>query len=107
MLDRFKVPEEDRVYVEESAVRAATEAIFRALGMEDHDAWRCADVLISNDLRGVETHGVSNMLRSYIANYRAGDLDPRGGALRHRAEVRDHHRVQPRPAGDGDEELAR
>lgn len=77
MLDRFKVPEEDRVYVEESAVRAATEGIFRALGMTEADAWRCADVLISNDLRGVETHGVSNMLRSYVANFRANDLDPR------------------------------
>ena len=77
MLDRFKVPEEDRVYVDESAVRAATEAIFLGVGLAEADARRCADVLISNDLRGVETHGVSNMLRSYVAGYRTGDLEPR------------------------------
>ena len=77
MLDRFKVPEADRVYVEESAVRGATEAIFVAVGLVEADAKRAADVLIMNDLRGVETHGVSNMLRSYLAGYRAGDLNPR------------------------------
>ena len=31
------------------------------------------------DLRGVETHGVSNMLRAYVRDYRAGKLDPRPG----------------------------
>lgn len=77
MLDRFKVPEEDRVYVEEPAVRAATEAIFAAIGLAEADAKRATDVLIRNDLWGVETHGVSNMLRSYVANYRSGALDPR------------------------------
>src|SRR5438477_2194346 len=30
-------------------------------------------------LRGVETHGVSNMLRAYVRDYRAGKLDPRPG----------------------------
>ena len=52
MLDRFKVPEEDRVYVRESEVRAATEAIFLAIGLVEADAKRAADVLIQNDLRG-------------------------------------------------------
>ena len=31
------------------------------------------------DLRGVETHGVSNMLRVYVRDYKAGKLDPRPG----------------------------
>src|SRR5438876_6158981 len=31
------------------------------------------------DLRGVETHGVSNMLRAYVRDYKAGKLDPRPG----------------------------
>jgi LDH2 family malate/lactate/ureidoglycolate dehydrogenase len=31
------------------------------------------------DLRGVETHGVSNMLRAYVRDYQAGKLDPRPG----------------------------
>ncbi|MGH7354725.1 MAG: Ldh family oxidoreductase, partial [Candidatus Rokuibacteriota bacterium] len=30
-------------------------------------------------LRGVETHGVSNMLRAYVRDYKAGKLDPKPG----------------------------
>jgi L-2-hydroxycarboxylate dehydrogenase (NAD+) len=77
MLERFKVPEADRVYVHAEPVRRATEAIFRAMGLTDEDAAQCADVLVSNDLMGIESHGVSNMLRSYVAQYRAGRLNPR------------------------------
>jgi LDH2 family malate/lactate/ureidoglycolate dehydrogenase len=77
MLERFKVPEADRVYVDEAPMRAATEAIFGAMGLAEVDARRAADVLMFNDLRGVETHGVSNMLRSYVAGYRSGALNPR------------------------------
>ncbi|MDA0364345.1 MAG: Ldh family oxidoreductase [Chloroflexi bacterium] len=77
MLERFKVPEADRVYVREAPMRAATEAIFVALGLPEDDARQSADVLMFNDLRGIETHGVSNMLRSYVAGYRAGTLTPR------------------------------
>jgi LDH2 family malate/lactate/ureidoglycolate dehydrogenase len=29
------------------------------------------------DLRGVETHGVSNMLRAYVAGFKSGQLNPR------------------------------
>jgi L-2-hydroxycarboxylate dehydrogenase (NAD+) len=36
-------------------------------------------VLTMTDLRGVETHGVSNMLRAYVRDYKAGKLDPRPG----------------------------
>jgi L-2-hydroxycarboxylate dehydrogenase (NAD+) len=72
MLDRFKVPEEDRVYVQQEQIRAATEAVFRKVGMGADDAAQSADVLITNDLRGVETHGVSNMLRRYVADFMSG-----------------------------------
>ncbi len=77
MLERFKVPAEDRVYVQAEDARAATEAIFLAMGLSDVDAAQSADVLITNDLRGVETHGVSNMLRNYVARYRDGTMNPR------------------------------
>ncbi|MBM3141114.1 MAG: Ldh family oxidoreductase [Chloroflexi bacterium] len=77
MLERFKVPVADRVYVPDPQMRAAAEAIFLAMGLAEEDARRAADVLIFNDLRGVETHGVSNMLRSYVDGYRSGALNPR------------------------------
>jgi len=36
-------------------------------------------VLTMTDLRGVETHGVSNMLRAYVRDYKAGKLNPLPG----------------------------
>ena len=76
MLERFKVPDEDRVYVPPARVRAATEAVFLSMGLSGANARQAADVLITNDLRGVETHGVSNTLRNYVSGYRSGDLNP-------------------------------
>jgi L-2-hydroxycarboxylate dehydrogenase (NAD+) len=77
MLERFKVPESDRVYVGSEEMRAATETVFQAVGVEPENASLAAQVLVTNDLRGVESHGVSNMLRSYVAQYQAGTLNPR------------------------------
>ena len=76
MLERFKVPEKDRVYVAEGQIRTATEAIFRHSGVSVGEAARSTDVLITNDLRGVESHGVSNMLRHYVADYGTNKLNP-------------------------------
>ena len=77
MLERFKVPESDRVYVPVDEMRQATEKIFSGMGLANDDAVLSADVLLVNDLRGVETHGVSNMLRSYVGRYRDSGLNPR------------------------------
>jgi LDH2 family malate/lactate/ureidoglycolate dehydrogenase len=77
MLERFKVPDADRVYVAEDKIRVATNTIFLKVGLSDEDARVATDVLIMNDLRGVETHGVSNMLRSYVSGYGNGALNPR------------------------------
>ena len=74
MLERFKVPEADRVYVPEPSMRKATEEILQAVGLAEADAQRTADVLMFNDLRGVETHGVSNMLRAYVRRYQDGTM---------------------------------
>ena len=45
--------------------------------MSPRDAALGAEILVATDLRGVETHGVSNMLRSYVQGYTQGDLNPR------------------------------
>ena len=76
MLERFKVQEKDRVYVPEDRIRAATKALFLKLGLDQKGAGAATDVLIMNDLRGVETHGVSNMMRSYVQGYSDGLLNP-------------------------------
>ena len=51
MLERFKVPEQDRVYVAVERIRAATEGILRHSGVPADEAVSSADVLIKNDLR--------------------------------------------------------
>ena len=79
ILERFKVPAKDQVRVSEAALRATVTQIFEKLGVSAEDAAEAADVLTMTDLRGVETHGVSNMLRMYVRDYKAGKLDPRPG----------------------------
>lgn len=77
MLERFKVPPEDQVRVPHDSLRETVTAVFEKMGVEPEDAALGADVLVSTDLRGVETHGVSNMLRSYVQQYNQGSLNPR------------------------------
>src|SRR3989449_2097114 len=79
ILDRFKVPEKDQVLVSEAALRRTVSQIFEKLGLTREDAADGADVLTMADVRGVETHGVSNMLRQYVRDYKAGKLDPKPG----------------------------
>jgi LDH2 family malate/lactate/ureidoglycolate dehydrogenase len=77
MLERFHVSEDEAIRVPEPKVRATTEAIFKKMGLTDEDAWLSADVLMHADLLGVDTHGVSNMLRHYVDGYNNGSLNPR------------------------------
>lgn len=77
MLERFKVPHGDEIHVPEDSLRETVAAIFEKMGTSPEDAAEGADVLTSTDLRGVETHGVSNMLRAYVQQYNQGSLNPR------------------------------
>jgi L-2-hydroxycarboxylate dehydrogenase (NAD+) len=79
ILERFKVPAKDIVRVPEAALRRTVTEIFEKLGVSPEDAAEGADVLTMTDLRGVETHGVSNMLRAYVQHYKAGQLEPKPG----------------------------
>ncbi len=79
ILDRFKVPPGEEVYIAENALRQTVTAMFEKVGLTLSDAAEAADVLTMTDLRAVETHGVSNMLRLYIQDYQAGRLNPAPG----------------------------
>ncbi len=79
ILERFKVPPKDQVLVTEDALRRTVTQIFEKVGVSAAEAAEAADVLTMTDLRGVETHGVSNMLRAYVRDYRAGKLSPAPG----------------------------
>jgi L-2-hydroxycarboxylate dehydrogenase (NAD+) len=76
MLERFKVSEDDEVRVSYENLRATVAAIFEKVGVPAEDATIGAEVLAYTDLRGIETHGVSNMLRIYVGWYRDGTLNP-------------------------------
>ena len=76
MLEQFKVQPEDQVRVSEENLRKTVESVFSKMGLSDSDARLGADVLVKADMRGVDTHGVSNMLRSYVTGYASGELNP-------------------------------
>jgi L-2-hydroxycarboxylate dehydrogenase (NAD+) len=76
MLERFYVPDADAVRVGEAALRRTVAEIFVACGVPPDDAAGGADVLVTADLRGIETHGVSNMMRIYVEWFTRGQLNP-------------------------------
>ena len=76
MLEQFKVKPEDAVRVKEEDLRATVESVFQKMGLPEEDCSLGADVLVKADMRGVDTHGVSNMLRSYVTGYGSGEINP-------------------------------
>ena len=75
MLDQFHVPEDIAVYVDPDVMRSTVEDIFVALGMPEKHAEQSADVLLYADVRGIDTHGVSNMLRIYVDRIHEGKIN--------------------------------
>ena len=76
MLEQFKVKEADAVMVQEAPLRETVASVFRKMGVSDSDSVLATDVLVKADMRGVETHGVSNVLRSYVTGYGSGEINP-------------------------------
>jgi LDH2 family malate/lactate/ureidoglycolate dehydrogenase len=76
MLERFHVPEDIAIRVRQEAMRATVEEIFQAMGMPQVDARQAADVLMYADIRGIESHGVSNMMRPYVVGFKEGRINP-------------------------------
>lgn len=58
------------------ALRHTVNELFLKMGMSKKDAWQATDVLLLSDTRGVDTHGVSNMLRAYIRMFGEGFINP-------------------------------
>lgn len=67
----------DVLLVHHEQLRATVEDVLRASGLPPAHAARAADVLVAADLRGVESHGVSNMLPRYLQWVTTGHLNPR------------------------------
>ena len=76
MLKHFQVPDDIAVRVDVERLRSATEQVFMNCGVPESEARLGADVLIFADESGIDTHGVSNMLRSYVSGYNAKTTNP-------------------------------
>ncbi len=76
MLDHFQVPLEDQVRVKPEDLNRTTTNIFSEMGLSQEDASLAADGLVTADIRGCETHGVSNMLRVYKKLYEDESINP-------------------------------
>ena len=76
MLPQFRVSLDEAISVSGDDLKATVASIFEKVGVPPEDAQLGADVLVLADLRGVDSHGVSNMLRSYLGGYQRGDINP-------------------------------
>ena len=76
MLERFHVPSDIAVHVAPEDMQATVVDIFLKMGMPADDADKAAEVLVYADIRGIETHGVSNMLRGYVKAFGDGRINP-------------------------------
>lgn len=76
MLEQFKVSKQDEVRVTAEALNRTVREIFESLGVPSEQAAEGAHVLTMTDLRGVDSHGVSNMLRNYVEWFQNGRLNP-------------------------------
>ncbi|MGB5758459.1 MAG: Ldh family oxidoreductase [Acidimicrobiales bacterium] len=74
--ERFTVPDELAVRVPQQIMRATVEGILRTQGLSDADAIQAADTLLYADLRGIDSHGVSNMFPIYMHWFRQGFINP-------------------------------
>lgn len=74
--DRFTVPDDVAVRVDEAAMRTTVENLFAGVGMPVADAQQAADTLLYADLRGIDSHGVSNMFPIYMRWFREEFINP-------------------------------
>jgi len=84
MPERFHVSAEEQVRIPHESIRETVSAIFRKMGEPASNAETAANTLVTADLWGTETHGVSNMVRYYIEYYGKGEIkaDPQWHIVR-------------------------
>ena len=76
MLERFHVPDEIAIRVDHIKLKKIVEKIFQSKGVSKKDSQIATDVLLTADIKGVDTHGVSNMLRRYLQYFDDGIAKP-------------------------------
>lgn len=79
---------------QESDLRGFTISVFKAIGCPDEDASLAADVLLSSDLRGIDSHGVAR-LSGYVRLWEKGRINTR-------PEIKIVHETPSTATVDGD-----
>jgi len=69
------------VFVDAMALRRFVADVFAAVGMAGDDAAIAADVLVTADLRGHESHGVARMERYYVRPMQSGQIQARAALV--------------------------
>ena len=77
MIEQFAVQEADIVRITPDALQETITAILEKLDVPPEDARLGADVLVAADLRGMDGHGVSYMLSSYVPGFTSGHINLR------------------------------
>ena len=77
MLKQFRLSDDIAVRVESAAMRQTCDDIFQVLGMPPDDAQRAVNCLLYADDRGIDSHGVSNMMRFYVSGLQDGSINPK------------------------------
>ena len=67
---------EGRIRVDAEKLKALAARELQAVGVPENGAKVTADVLVSADLRGVETHGIVSLVPFYIRGIQAGRIKP-------------------------------
>ena len=73
---KMQVPDDVAVRVKPETMQQVVEGIFRSLGAPEDDARRSAEALMYADVRGIDSHGVNNMMQFYVKWIREGLINP-------------------------------
>ncbi len=74
--EKVSAPPEEYVRLDHRELRRFVADVFEKLGVPRGDAEITADVLVTADLRGIESHGVARLKR-YVDGLKAGTVNPR------------------------------
>ena len=77
MLESFVGNEKESKRIKPELLKNNVKEIFMSMGENESDSSLASDTLVLADLRGVESHGVSNMLRVYVEQYKNKELKPK------------------------------
>ena len=62
------------IYLPVDELRRFIKITFKKLDVSEEDAEICADILITSDLRGIESHGIGR-LRMYVDRIKSGQIE--------------------------------